>query len=99
MAGRAVSTDGIEVKGKRIDEVAQKFEWRLSIQDIFRQAGIDGITIPEEECYSCCSGCIPILTALTGVIIKDIGTKLGDHFEAFPAFGVCEPPEFDKKHF
>jgi hypothetical protein len=30
---------------------------------------------------------------------KNIGTKLGVYNEAFPAFGVCEPPEFDKEHF
>lgn len=30
---------------------------------------------------------------------KNIGTKLGVYHEAFPAFGVCELPEFDRKHF
>jgi len=179
MAGRAVSLDGIEVRGERIADVARKFEWRLSVQDILRQAGIDGITI-QEEGPSCCSGCMPVLSALTGVLTKDspnttldrvevcvgrdvrahegskkvfllgdcaiaankdlkdavkiqgcpppildavmamvlknlrpqkaarilmsrtvknIGTKLGVYDEAYPVFGVCEPPDFDRKHF
>jgi hypothetical protein len=29
---------------------------------------------------------------------ENIGTKLGVYAEAFPAFGVCEPPVFDRKH-
>lgn len=179
MAGRVISLDEIEVKGEHIDEVAQKFEWHLSVEDIFRQARISGITV-QEEGLSCCSGCMAILSALTGVLTKDspdaaldrvevcmggdvrakeeskkvfllgdcaisankdlkdavrikgcpppildtvmamvlkslppqkaarilmsrtvknIGTKLGVYYEAFPVFGVCEPPAFDKKHF
>jgi hypothetical protein len=180
LAGRTLSLEGVEVQGERIDDVARKFEWRLSVQDIFRRAGIDGITIQEAEGYSCCSGCLPILTALTCVMTKDcpntdldgvevcmggdirakegskkvfllgdcaiaanrelkdavrikgcpppvldtvmamvlktlpphkaagiliprtfknVGTKLGIYHEAYPVFGACEPPEFDKKHF
>ena len=32
-------------------------------------------------------------------MLKGIGTKLGIYDETFPAFGVCNPPEFDWKHF
>jgi len=32
-------------------------------------------------------------------MIKNIGMKLGIYDEAFPAFGVYKPPEFDRKHF
>ena len=32
-------------------------------------------------------------------MVKQVGTKCGIYHEAFPAFGVCEPPEFDKNHF
>jgi uncharacterized protein (DUF362 family) len=32
-------------------------------------------------------------------MIKNIGIKLGIYDEAFPAFGVYEPPEFDRNHF
>jgi hypothetical protein len=32
-------------------------------------------------------------------MLKGIGTKLGVYDETFPAFGVCKPPEFDRKHF
>jgi hypothetical protein len=31
--------------------------------------------------------------------IKNIGIKLGIYDEAFPAFGVYEPPEFDRNHY
>jgi hypothetical protein len=32
-------------------------------------------------------------------MLKGIGTKLGIYDETFPAFGFCNPPEFDWKHF
>jgi hypothetical protein len=32
-------------------------------------------------------------------MIKNIGIKLGIYDEAFPAFGVYKPPEFDRSHF
>jgi uncharacterized protein (DUF362 family) len=179
ITGRTVSLDGIEVRGESIDEVAQKFEWRLSVEDIFHRVRMDGITI-QEPGLSCCSGCAAILsglaavltkdspgTALNGVevcmgrevrakgesknifllgdcalsankdlkdavrirgcpppilnsvtsvvlkgfppkraarilmsrIIKNIGIKLDVYDEAFPAFGICKPPEFDRRHF
>ena len=46
--------------------------------------------------------CLPPQKAARILILrtfKNIGTKLGVYHEAFPAFGVCEPPEFDKRHF
>jgi uncharacterized protein (DUF362 family) len=179
ITGRTISLDGIEVSGEPIDLVAQKFEWRLSFEDIFRQAGIDGIDI-QDPGLSCCSGCAAILSGLAGVLTKDsagmaldgievciggevrakgesrkvfllgdcavsankdlknavrikgcpppildsvtsivlkgfpprraarilmsrmvknIGIKLGVYDEAFPAFGICDPPEFDRSHF
>lgn len=177
--GRSLSLDGIEVKGKSIDEVAQKFEWRLSFEDIFHQARINGITI-QDPGLSCCSGCATILSAFSAVyskdnpdmvldgveiciggevrakeesqkvfllgncaianhkdlkdgikvvgcpppilntvvmlvqktlppkrvakimmsrMIKNFGIKLRIYDEAFPAFGVYAPPEFDRSHF
>lgn len=179
LTGRTASLDKIEVIGESIDQVTQKLEWRLSTENIFRQAHISGITI-QEEGASCCSGCMTILSALTAVLTKDspntvldgvevcmgsevrpkeesqkvfllgdcsisankgrkdavpikgcpppvmnsvmalvlksfprqkaakimmsrtmkqIGTKLGFYKEAFPVFGVCRPPEFDKRNF
>jgi len=179
ITGRTVSLDGVKVRGESIDQVAQKFEWRLSVEDILHQAGIEGLTV-QEIGLSCCSGCGAILSLLTAVLTKDcpgvvldrveictggdvrakgesrkvfllgdcavsankdlkhavsikgcpppvrdtvmavalkclprqkaarmlvtrtvknIGKKLGVYDEAFPAFGVCEPPTFDKKHF
>lgn len=178
VTGRTVFLDGIEVTGERIDTVTQKLEWRLSFEDIFHQAGIDGLTV-QEPSLSCCSGCVVILSGLIGVLTKDspgvaiekvevclgevrakgeskrvfllgdcavsankdlkdavrvkgcpppvmdtvkgvvlkclpprkaakvlmsrtvkkIGTQLGVYSEAFPVFGMCEPPEFDVKHF
>jgi len=176
---RSLSLDGIEVKGKSIDEVAQKFEWRLSFEDIFHQARIRGITV-QDPGESCCSGCATILSAFSAVfskdnpgvlldgveiciggevrakgeskkvfllgncaianhkdlkdgikvagcpppilgtvvtlvrktlppqksgkilmtrMIKNIGIKLRIYDEAFPAFGVYAPPEFDRNHF
>jgi len=67
---RSLSLDGIEVKGKSIDEVAQKFEWRLSFEDIFHQARIRGITV-QDPGESCCSGCATILSAFSAVFSKD----------------------------
>jgi uncharacterized protein (DUF362 family) len=179
LTGRTVSLERIEVKGEQIDQVARKFEWSLSFEEVFRQYGIEGLTI-QEPGNSFCSGCSAILSALTGVLTKDcpgqafdgveicagreirakaesrkvlllgdcavsanrelkdalrikgcpapildtvmtvalkclppqkaamillprtfknIGTKLGVYHEAFPAFGLCGAPEFDRKHF
>ncbi len=46
--------------------------------------------------------CLPPAKAariLMSRTFKNVGTKLGVYAEAFPAFGVCEPPTFDRKHF
>jgi len=32
-------------------------------------------------------------------MIKNFGIKLGIYDEAFPAFGIYKPPEFDRSHF
>jgi len=179
LTGRTVSLDNVEVSGEPINQVAQKFEWRRSEEDILRQAAITGVSI-QEPGLSLCSGCMIILGALVAVLTKDspgvvldgleicggrevkakgeskkvfligdcavsankdlkdavmvkgcpppvvdtvmalvrkglpqqkafrilmsrmlkgIATKLGVYDETFPAFGVCKPPEFDRKHF
>lgn len=179
LTGRAITLDRIDVQGEPIDQVARRFEWRISFEEVLRQYGIEGIAIQEPgNCF--CSGCTAILTALVGVLTKDcpgqvldgveicmgrevkpkktskkvlllgdcaiaanaalkdavkikgcpapildtvmavalrclppqkaamillprtvknIMTKLGVYSESYPAFGVCEPPEFDRKHF
>jgi uncharacterized protein (DUF362 family) len=179
IAGRSLSLDSIEVKGETLKEITRPLEWRLSIADIFHQAGIQGIIVQDTD-PSCCSGCVVILSAFCGVfckdnpgmvldgleicmgekarakkeskkvfllgncaiaankdfkdgikikgcpppildtvmsivlkslpkkraakilmsrMIKNIGIKLGIYDEAFPAFGVYKPPEFDRSHF
>jgi hypothetical protein len=181
ITGRPLSLDAVEVKGENVKEIARPLKWRLSLDDIFHQAGIQGITVQHEETdLSCCSGCAVILSAFCGVFCKDnpgvaldgleiclggktkakkeskkvfllgncaisankdlkdgikikgcpppildtvmsivlkslpkkraakilmsrmvknIGIKLGVYDEAFPAFGVYKPPEFDGGHF
>jgi uncharacterized protein (DUF362 family) len=179
LTGRTISLDKVEVSGEPINQVAKKFEWRRSMEDILRQTGITGVTI-QDPGLSLCSGCMIIIGALVSVLAKDspgvvldrleicggrevkakeeskkvfligdcailankdlkdavmvkgcpppimdtvmavvrkglpqqkafviltsrmfkgIGTKLGVYDETFPAFGVCKPPEFDRKHF
>jgi len=179
--GRPLSLDAIEVKGETLKEIARPLEWRLSVEDIFHQAGIQGITVQHGATdLSCCSGCEGVLSGFCGVfckdnpgvvlegleiciggkakpkkeskkvfllgncaisankdlkdgikikgcpppivdtvmsivlkslppkrvakilmsrMIKNIGIKLGIYDEAFPAFGVYKPPEFDRSHF
>lgn len=70
MTGRDISIDEIEVTGERIEEVNKKFDWQLSVEDIFHQARINGITI-QEEGPSCCSGCMAIMSAMAAVFTKD----------------------------
>ena len=179
MFGRTCSLDEIEVLGERLEEVSRKLEWRLSLEDIFHQAHINGIVI-QDPGHPCCSGCETILTAFSAVFLKDnpetvldkveicvggkvrakeesgkvfllgncaievnkglekgieikgcpppvldtvmaivlrslpsrqaakilmsrmvknIGIKMGIYDEAFPAFEVYKPPEFDRNHF
>lgn len=181
LKGRSLSLDAIEVKGETLKEIGRPLKWHLSLDDIFHQAGIQGITVQHEETdLSCCSGCAVILSAFCGVFCKDnpgvaldgleiclggkakakkeskkvfllgdcaiaankdlkdgirikgcpppvvdtvrsivlkslpkkrvakilmsrmirnIGIKMGIYDEAFPAFGVHNPPEFDRSHF
>ena len=181
LKGRSLSLDAIEVKGETLKEIARPLKWHLSVDDIFHQAGIQGITVQHEGTdQSCCSGCVAILSAFCGVfckdnpgvtldgleiclgekdrpkkeskkvfllgncaiaankdfkdgikikgcpppiidtvmsivlkslppkrvakilmsrMIKNIGIKMGIYDEAFPAFGVHKPPEFDRSHF
>ena len=179
--GRSLSLDAIEVKGEALKEIVRPLKWRLSVEDIFHQAGIRVITVQHGATdLSCCSGCEGVLSAFCGVfckdnpgvaldgleicmggkakpkeeskkvfilgncaiaankdlkdgikikgcpppivdtvmsivlkslpkkriakilvsrMIKNIGIKLGIYDEAFPAFGVYKPPEFDRSHF
>jgi uncharacterized protein (DUF362 family) len=94
LTGRSVSLERIEVLGEPIDQVAQKFEWRLSVEEVFRQAGIIGITI-QEEGSSCCSGCSTILTALTAVFTKDNPNTVLDGVEI--CMGSQVRPKSDSK--
>ncbi|MEW6377449.1 MAG: DUF362 domain-containing protein [Thermodesulfobacteriota bacterium] len=68
--GRSLSLDAIEMKGEAIEEVAQKLDWRLSYEGIFRQAQISGIIV-QEPGLSCCSGCGAILSAFAAIFSKD----------------------------
>ncbi len=179
--GRSLSPDAIEVKGETLNQIARPMKWQLSVEDIFHQAGIKGITIQQQETdQSRCSGCEAILSAFCGIfckdnpgvaldgveiclgretkpkkeskkvfllgdcaiaankdfkdgikikgcpppildtvmsivfkslpkkrvakiltsrMIKNIGIKLGIYDEAFPAFGIYKPPDFDRSHF
>jgi hypothetical protein len=67
---RSLSLDAIELKGETLREIARPFEWRLSLKDIFHQAGIEGIIVQDAD-PSCCSGCVGILSAFCGVFCKD----------------------------
>jgi uncharacterized protein (DUF362 family) len=179
MTGRKISLEGIEIKGEPLEKVTKKFEWRLSLEEVFRRYGIEGLSI-QQQGYSCCSGCVALLEALTAILTKDfpgmplpgvefcigrgirakakstkvlligdcalsanrdlndavkiggcppsirgtvmavareclprhkaagfllsrtiknVGMKLGVYSEVYPAFGICKPPEFDRKHF
>jgi uncharacterized protein (DUF362 family) len=40
-----------------------------------------------------------VATILMSRLVKNIGIKMGIYDEAFPAFGVHKPPEFDRSHF
>jgi len=97
LQGRSLSLDEIEVKGETIREVARPLEWRLSLDDIFHQAGIQGIIVQDTD-PSCCSGCVAILSAFCGVFCKDNPGMVLDGLE------ICmgekqKPKEESKKVF
>jgi len=70
--GRSLSLEAIEVKGETLKEIARPLKWHLSVDDIFHQAGIRGITVQHGATdLSCCSGCEAILSAFCGVFCKD----------------------------
>jgi hypothetical protein len=69
---RSLSLDTMEVKGETLKEIAKPLKWHLSVDDIFHRAGIQGITVQQEETdLSWCSGCESILSAFCGVFCKD----------------------------
>jgi uncharacterized protein (DUF362 family) len=70
LTGRTVSLDRVEASGGPINQLAQKFEWRRSNEEILRQAGITGVTI-QEPGLSLCSGCMIIMGVLVAVLTKD----------------------------
>jgi uncharacterized protein (DUF362 family) len=70
LQNRPLSVDSIDVQGESIAKVAHRREWRLFIEDIFRQAGIKGIAI-QDPGETCCSGCATILSAFIGAFCKD----------------------------
>lgn len=86
---RPLSLDSIDVQGESIENVAHRLEWQLFYEDIFRQAGIRGITV-QEPGDACCSGCAAILSAFSGVFCKDnpgvaldsVEVCLGSHVKA-----------------
>ncbi len=80
LTGRIVSLGGIEVRGEPIDQVARQFEWRLSYEEVFRRYGIKGLTV-QDPGNSFCSGCVAIMSALTGVITKDCAGETFDGVE------------------
>lgn len=80
LTGRHVSLDEIDLKGEPIDQVARTIEWRLRFEDVFRQAGISGITV-QEAGHSCCSGCAVLLMALIAVLAKDCPGAALDHVQ------------------
>ena len=80
ITGRTLSLDGIDLRGEPIDQVAQKFEWRLSVEDIFRRAGMDGLTI-QKPGLSCCSGCATILSVLTAILTRGCSGAVLDGVE------------------
>jgi uncharacterized protein (DUF362 family) len=67
---RPLSLDSIDVKGESIENVAHRLEWHLFYENIFREAGIKGITV-QDPGDACCSGCAAILSAFSGVFCKD----------------------------
>ena len=67
---RSLSVDSIDVRGESIEKVSHRLEWRLFLEDIFRQAGIRGITIRDPG-EACCSGCATVLSAFIGAFCKD----------------------------
>jgi len=179
LTGRTLALEDIDVRGEAIEDVRQRYEWRLPFEEVFRQAGITGITVrPADD--SICTGCAVFGSALLGLVTKDcsgrqfggvevcmgrrarphpesktvflIGqcaadankdateairikgcppsvkealisfylntlprhkavslllsrvikntaTNLGIYGETLPAFGIHDPPEFDKRHF
>jgi uncharacterized protein (DUF362 family) len=94
---RSLSLDAVDVKGESIEDVTQKLEWRLSFEDVFRQAGISGITI-QYPGDSFCSGCVVVLSAFCGVFCKDNPGIALDDIEICTGSDV-KPKDESKKVF
>jgi len=80
LSGRTVSLDGIEVKGEPINQVAQKFEWRLTEGDVLHLPGIEGLTV-QYPGLSWCSGCVFIFGGLAAILTKECSGVALDRVE------------------
>jgi uncharacterized protein (DUF362 family) len=70
LTDRSLDIDTIDVRGEKVEEVTRPVEWDLDYEDIFRQAGIRGITVQKPGktvCTNCASNC----EAMIHVFCKD----------------------------
>jgi hypothetical protein len=67
---QSLEIDTIDVRGEKVEDVTKPLEWDLDYEDIFRQAGIRGITVQKPGktvCTNCASNC----EAMIHVFCKD----------------------------
>jgi uncharacterized protein (DUF362 family) len=60
----------IDVRGERVEDVARQLEWDIDYEEIFHQAGINGITI-QKPGNTACTYCAANSEAMIHVFCKD----------------------------
>lgn len=76
IAGRSLNIDTVDVRGEGIKEVVKKLKWERSYEDLFRQAGVRGITFQDPGKHFC-SGClVPWESVLLAFSKDNQGTNL-----------------------
>jgi uncharacterized protein (DUF362 family) len=61
---RSLDIETIDVRGEKVEDVTRPLEWDLDYEDIFRQAGIHGITVQKPGktvCTNCATNCEAII--------------------------------------
>ncbi|EFK10401.1 conserved hypothetical protein [delta proteobacterium NaphS2] len=73
---RPLDPAAVEVLGEKLEEMKRPLQWKIDLEAVFQEAGIEGVTI-QWPGYAFCTGCVVCAEFLLAIFCKDnAGTKL-----------------------
>ena len=70
ITGQSLDIETIDVRGEKITEVMRPLEWDMDYENVFRQAGISGITV-QKPGKTVCTNCASNSEAMIHLFCKD----------------------------